>query len=49
MTSYRNVFAKGDEANFLEEVYEITEVLRGDPTMHKLKDPDNEEPVFGKF
>ena len=49
VTSYKSVFAKGYEANILEEVYEITQVLRGDPTMYKLMDPEDDEPIFGKF
>ena len=47
--SYKTIFAKGYEANFLEEAYEVTQVLRGDPTTYKLKDPDDDEPIFGKF
>ena len=41
VTSYKSVFTKGYEANFLEEVYELTRVLRGDPTMYKLMDPED--------
>ena len=36
VTRYKSVFGKGYEANFLEEVYKVTQVLRGDPTMYKL-------------
>ena len=49
VTNYKSVFAKGYEAKFLEEVYESTQVLWGDPTVYKLKDPEDEEPIFGKF
>ena len=46
---YKNVFAKGYKANFLEEIYEITKVVRGDPNVYELKDPEDNEPIFGKF
>ena len=46
---YKNVFAKGYKANFLEEIYEVTRVVRGDPNVYELKDPEDGEPIFGKF
>ena len=46
---YKNVFAKGYKANFLEEIYEVTKVIRGDPNVYELKDPEYGEPIFGKF
>ena len=49
IVSYKNVFTKGYEANFTEEVYEILEVIRGRPNVYKLVDPDDDEPLIGKF
>ena len=46
---YKNVFAKGYKANFLEEIYEVTRVIRGDPNVYELKDPEDGGPIFGKF
>ena len=46
---YKNVFAKGYKANFLEEIYDVTRVVRGDPNVYELKDPEDGEPIFGKF
>ena len=49
VVEYKNVFAKGYKANFLEEIYEVTKVIRGDPNVYELKDPEDGEPIFGKF
>ena len=49
VVEYKNVFAKGYKANFLEEIYEVTKVVRGDPNVYELKDPEDGEPIFGKF
>ena len=49
IVSYKNVFAKGYEANFTEEIYEISQVIRGRPNVYKLTDPEDDEPLIGKF
>ena len=33
VVEYKNVFAKGYKANFLEEIYEVTKVIRGRPNV----------------
>ena len=49
VVEYKNVFAKGYKANFLEEIYEVVKVIRGRPNVYELKDPEDGEPIFGKF
>ena len=49
VAEYKNVFTKGYKANFLEEIYEITKVIRGRPNVYELKGPEDGEPIFGKF
>ena len=48
ISKYKHIFAKGYEANFTKEVFKITEVFFGDPTMYKLEDLKGEE-ILGKF
>ena len=45
---YKSVFAKGYEANFTEEIFKISKVFRGRPTVYELEDHEK-EPVIGKF
>ena len=49
VVEYKNVFTKGYKANFLEEIYEVTKVICGRPNVYELKDPEDDEPIFGKF
>ena len=46
---YKSIFAKGYEANFTSEVFKIIGVLKGDPNMYVLEDPEDKEPIIGKF
>ena len=45
---YKSVFAKGYEANFTEEIFKISKVFRGRPTVYELENHEK-EPVIGKF
>ena len=46
---YKSIFAKGYEPNFTSEVFKIIGVLKGDPNMYVLEDPEDKEPIIGKF
>ena len=48
MSKYKNIFDKGYESNFTEEIFKISKVFRGDPNMYELIDVDD-EPIIGKF
>ncbi|CAB4013371.1 uncharacterized transposon-derived [Paramuricea clavata] len=39
----QGTFDKGYTQNFKDEVYEVTEVFRGDPNMYKLINPDDDD------
>ena len=34
VSKYKNIFDKGYESNFMEEIFKITKVFRGDPNMY---------------
>ena len=42
ISKYKNIFKKGYEANFTEEIF------RGDPNMYEIEDHEG-EPIIGKF
>ena len=48
VSRYKSVFGKGYEANFTEEIFKVTRVLRGDPNVYELEDHEG-EPIIGKF
>ena len=48
ISKYKNIFTKGYEANFTEELFKINKVIRGDPTVYELEDLEG-EPIIGKF
>ncbi|CAB4008749.1 Hypothetical predicted protein [Paramuricea clavata] len=48
ITKYKNIFSKGYEANFTEEIFKIVKVLRGDPNMDEIESHDG-KPIIGKF
>ena len=48
VSKYKNIFDKGYESNFTEEIFKIAKVFRGDPNMYELTDVDD-EPIIGKF
>ena len=48
VSKYKNVFAKGYEANFTEKIFKISKVFRGDPTVYDIEDYEG-EPIIGKF
>ena len=48
VSKYKNIFEKGYEANFTEEIFKIIKIFRGDPNMYELEDHE-QEPIIGKF
>ena len=38
VSKYKSIFGKGYEANFTEEIFKISKVLRGDPNMYEIED-----------
>ena len=48
ISKYKNVFAKGYESNFTEEIFQVEKVFAADPNMYELKDLEGEE-ILGKF
>ncbi|CAB3987044.1 integrase core domain-containing [Paramuricea clavata] len=48
ITRYKNIFTKGYEANFTEEIFKVVKVFRGDPNMYEIESHDG-EPIIGKF
>ena len=48
ISKYKNIFTKGYEAKFAEEIFKIIKVFRGDPNMYEIKDLDG-EPIIKKF
>ena len=48
VSRYKSIFSKGYEANFTEEIFKVTKVLRGDPNMYEIEDHEG-EPIIGKF
>ena len=49
VSKYKSIFSKGYEANFTEEIFKVTKVLRGDPNMYEIEDSEAREPIIGKF
>ena len=45
---YKSIFSKGYEANFTEEIFKISRVLRGDPNVYEIEDHEGEQ-IIGKF
>ena len=48
ISKYKNIFKKGYEQNFTDEIFSVTKVFRGDPNMYEIVDEDNES-IHGKF
>jgi hypothetical protein len=48
ISKYKNIFTKGYEANFTEEIFKIVKVFRGDPNMYEMESHDG-EPIIGNF
>ena len=48
VSKYKSIFSKGYEANFTEERFKVTKVLRGDPNMYEIEDHEG-KPIIGKF
>ena len=51
ISKYKNIFEKGYEANFTEEIFKIVKIYRGDPNMYGLEDltEGKGEPIIGRF
>ena len=47
VSKYKSIFTKGYEANFTEEIFKISKVFRGDPTVYEIE--NHGEPIIGKF
>ena len=45
---YKSIFGKGYEANFTEEIFKVTRVLREDPNVYELENHEG-EPIIRKF
>ena len=48
ISKYKNIFKKGYEANFTEEIFKVVKVFRGDPNTYEIEDHEG-EPIIGKF
>ena len=48
ISKYKSTFTKGYESNFTEEIFKITKVIRGDPTVYEIEDLEGEL-IIGKF
>ena len=48
ISRYKSIFAKGYEANFTEELFRISKVLRGVLNVYEIEALDG-EPIIGKF
>ena len=48
ISRYKSTFTKRYKANFAEELFKISKVIRGDPNAYELEDLDG-EPIIGKF
>ena len=48
VSKYKSTFSKGYEANFTEEIFKISKILRGDPNMYETEDHEG-EPIIGNF
>ena len=48
ISSYKSVFGKGYEANFREEIFKVSKIFRGRPTVYELEDHENEPTVSKK-
>ena len=48
VSKYKTIFSKGYEANFTEEIFKVSRVLRGDPNMYEIEDHED-EPIIGMF
>ena len=38
VSKYKSIFAKGDEANFTEELFKVRKVIRGDVNVYEIED-----------
>ena len=38
VSKYKNIFDKGYESNFTEEIFKVAKVFRGDPNMYELEE-----------
>ena len=45
---YRNIFGRGFEPNFSEEIFEVNKVYQGNPVMYEIQDHTDEK-ILGRF
>ena len=43
ISKYKSIFTKGYEANFTEELFKISKVIRGDPKVYELVDHERRQ------
>ncbi|CAB4016597.1 integrase core domain-containing [Paramuricea clavata] len=48
ISKYKSIFTKGNEANFTEQIFTVTEVYHGHPNTYMVKD-SADEPIIGRF
>ena len=48
ISKYKSIFTKGYEARVTEELFKISNVIRGDPTVYEIEDLEG-EPIIGIF
>lgn len=48
ISQYKSTLKKGYEANFMQELFRIVKVIRGDPNVYELEDLEGET-IIGKF
>ena len=48
VSKYKSIFAKGYEASFTKEIFKISKVFRGDPTVYELENHEGEPGSFMK-
>ena len=48
VSKYKNIFARGFEPNFSEEIFEVSKVYQGNPTTYKIQEHTSEK-ILGRF
>jgi endo-1,4-beta-mannosidase len=49
ISKYKSIFTKGYEVNFTSELFRVSRIIRGDPTVYKLTDLEGEDHIQGTF
>ncbi len=48
LSKYKNIFGRGFEPNFSEEIFEVSKVYQGDPMTYEIQDHTGEK-ILGRF